>query len=98
MDFHEDLTSLEAASKVRLHITVEFAARKVAIWQRVHLLFLFSSVTLQIQLKSLAEEMQAIVKGLEKVEQELKASESDGPVSEVFCKVSSASHVITLLF
>ncbi|OAY74248.1 Formin-like protein 5 [Ananas comosus] len=54
MDFHEDLTSLEAASK--------------------------------IQLKSLAEEMQAIVKGLEKVEQELKASESDGPVSEVFCK------------
>lgn len=54
LDFHEDLPSLEIASK--------------------------------IQLKSLAEEMQAIVKGLEKVELELTASESDGPVSEVFRK------------
>lgn len=35
----------------------------------------------------MAEEQQQIVKGLEKVEQELKASESDGPVSETFCKV-----------
>lgn len=42
---------------------------------------------LQIQLKSLAEEMQAIIKGLEKVKQELEASENDGPVSEVFSKV-----------
>lgn len=42
---------------------------------------------LQIQLKSLAEEMQAIIKGLEKVKQELAASENDGPVSEVFRKV-----------
>lgn len=40
----------------------------------------------QIQLKSLAEEMQAITKGLEKVKQELAGSENDGPVSEVFCK------------
>ncbi|KAF8399537.1 hypothetical protein HHK36_015404 [Tetracentron sinense] len=54
LDFHQDLVSLEAASK--------------------------------IQLKSLAEEMQAIIKGLEKVKQELLASESDGPVSEVFRK------------
>ncbi|CAD5176568.1 unnamed protein product [Musa acuminata subsp. malaccensis] len=54
LDFHEDLVSLEAASK--------------------------------IQLKSMAEEQQAIVKGLEKVELELTASESDGPVSEIFCK------------
>ncbi|THU59337.1 hypothetical protein C4D60_Mb07t01090 [Musa balbisiana] len=54
LDFYEDLTSLEAASK--------------------------------IQLKSLAEEMQAIVKGLEKVELELNASEKDGPVSEIFRK------------
>ncbi|XP_074579301.1 formin-like protein 5 [Curcuma longa] len=52
LDFHEDLISLEAASK--------------------------------IQLKSLAEEMQAIVKGLEKVGLELNASENDGPVSEIF--------------
>ncbi|TKY73352.1 Formin protein 20 [Spatholobus suberectus] len=54
LDFHFDLVSLEAASK--------------------------------IQLKSLAEEMQAIIRGLEKVKQELAASENDGPVSEVFHK------------
>ncbi|RVW83360.1 Formin-like protein 20 [Vitis vinifera] len=57
LDFHEDLVSLEAASK--------------------------------IQLKSLAEEMQAIMKGLEKVKQELNASENDGPVSDIFRKVST---------
>ncbi|KAL4333929.1 hypothetical protein GQ457_07G037450 [Hibiscus cannabinus] len=39
----------------------------------------------KIQLKFLAEEMQAISKGLEKVFQELAASENDGPVSETFC-------------
>ncbi|KAE8652515.1 formin-like protein 20 isoform X2 [Cucumis sativus] len=55
LDFHLDLGSLEAASK--------------------------------IQLKSLAEEMQAITKGLEKVKQELIASKSDGPISEIFHKV-----------
>lgn len=44
---------------------------------------------LQIQLKALAEEMQAIIKGLEKVKQEFVASENDGPVSEVFRKVFS---------
>ena len=42
---------------------------------------------MQIQLKYLAEEMQAVSKGLEKVVQELTASENDGPVSEIFCKV-----------
>lgn len=52
LDFHEDLVSLETATK--------------------------------IQLKSLAEEMQAINKGLEKVKQELASSENDGPVSENF--------------
>ncbi|XP_020244906.1 formin-like protein 5 isoform X2 [Asparagus officinalis] len=40
----------------------------------------------KIKLKFLAEEMQAVVKGLEKVELDLTASENDGPVSEVFCK------------
>lgn len=54
LDFHKDLVSLEAGTK--------------------------------IQLKSLAEEMQAITKGLEKVKQELKLSENDGPVSELFHK------------
>ncbi|XP_057791936.1 formin-like protein 20 [Salvia miltiorrhiza] len=38
----------------------------------------------KIQLKSLADEMTSISKGLEKVKQELDASEHDGPVSEVF--------------
>ncbi|KAG1326580.1 putative formin-like protein 6 [Cocos nucifera] len=40
----------------------------------------------KIQLKILAEEMQAISKGLEKVEQELTSSENDGPVSATFHK------------
>ncbi|XVE53664.1 hypothetical protein DITRI_Ditri03aG0021000 [Diplodiscus trichospermus] len=38
----------------------------------------------KIQLKFLAEEMQAISKGLEKVVQELSSSENDGPVSGNF--------------
>ncbi|KAK7411387.1 hypothetical protein VNO78_02820 [Psophocarpus tetragonolobus] len=54
LDFHLDLVSVEAATK--------------------------------IQLKSLAEDMQAIIRGLEKVKQELAASKNDGPVSEVFRK------------
>ncbi|KAH7577438.1 hypothetical protein JRO89_XS01G0250700 [Xanthoceras sorbifolium] len=41
----------------------------------------------KIQLKSLAEEMQAVSKGLEKVEQELTASENDGSISVGFRKV-----------
>ncbi|KAI4314576.1 hypothetical protein L6164_027468 [Bauhinia variegata] len=41
----------------------------------------------KIQLKALAEEMQAVSKGLEKVEQELTASENDGAVSAGFRKV-----------
>ncbi|PKU65466.1 Formin-like protein 12 [Dendrobium catenatum] len=40
----------------------------------------------KIQLKTLAEEQQAVVKGLEKVEMELIASESDGVISETFRK------------
>ncbi|RDY06565.1 Formin-like protein 13, partial [Mucuna pruriens] len=40
----------------------------------------------KIQLKLLAEEMQAISKGLEKVEHEQSTSENDGPISETFCK------------
>ncbi|XP_057761321.1 formin-like protein 14 [Arachis stenosperma] len=41
----------------------------------------------KIQLKALAEEMQAVSKGLEKVEQELTASENDGAISTGFRKV-----------
>ncbi|KAL9416115.1 hypothetical protein AB3S75_039334 [Citrus x aurantiifolia] len=55
LDFSEDLTSLEPASK--------------------------------IQLKFLAEEMQALSKGLEKVVQELSMSENDGAISETFSKI-----------
>ncbi|KAF2313020.1 hypothetical protein GH714_008783 [Hevea brasiliensis] len=44
----------------------------------------------KIQLKYLAEEMQAISKGLEKVVQELTASENDGQVSENFCMTLKA--------
>ncbi|XP_073034106.1 formin-like protein 18 isoform X2 [Primulina eburnea] len=54
LDFWQDLSSLEPASK--------------------------------IQLKFLAEEMQAISKGVEKVVQELSMSENDGPVSDNFRK------------
>ncbi|KAI5412381.1 Formin-like protein 3 [Lathyrus oleraceus] len=41
----------------------------------------------KIQLKALAEEMQAVHKGLEKVEQELTTSENDGSISSGFHKV-----------
>lgn len=41
----------------------------------------------KVQLKYLAEEMQSISKGLEKVVQELTASENDGPVSDNFCQL-----------
>ncbi|XP_047322445.1 formin-like protein 18 isoform X2 [Impatiens glandulifera] len=40
----------------------------------------------KIQLKYLAEEMQSINKGLEKVAQVLVASANDGPISNNFCK------------
>ena len=51
-------------------------------------------IAVQIQLKYLAEEMQAINKGLEKVVQELTASENDGLVSESFCKVlDDSTHI-----
>ncbi|KAJ4709605.1 Formin-like protein [Melia azedarach] len=40
----------------------------------------------KIQLKFLAEEMQALSKGLEKIVQELSMAENDGPISENFRK------------
>ncbi|KAL9247560.1 hypothetical protein vseg_020979 [Gypsophila vaccaria] len=43
-------------------------------------------VASKIQLKSLAEEMQEVSKGLEKVKQELVASENDGSISSGFRK------------
>ncbi|KAK8991737.1 hypothetical protein V6N11_062733 [Hibiscus sabdariffa] len=41
----------------------------------------------KVQLKCLVEETLAFSKGMEKVVQELSASENDGPVSETFCKI-----------
>ncbi|KAL7178758.1 hypothetical protein ACSBR1_042170 [Camellia fascicularis] len=52
----------------------------------------------KIQLKSLAEEMQAVSKGLEKVEQELIASENDGAISAGFQKVRDILGTLGYLF
>lgn len=54
-------------------------------------------IIVQIQLKYLAEEMQAISKGIEKVLQELTVSENDGPVSENFCKVTMCINILIKL-
>lgn len=62
-----------------------FASRSPALLD-FHKEFVSLEAASKIQLKSLAEEMQAIIKGLEKVKQELAASENDGPVSEIFRK------------
>ncbi|KAJ0914760.1 putative formin, FH2 domain-containing protein [Helianthus annuus] len=50
----------------------------------------------KIQLKTLAEEMQAVSKGLEKVEQELTASENDGAISAGFQKATEVRALISL--
>ena len=85
LDFHQDLISLEAATKVKMRSFIMMIRR---MREKMFGFLSWDLVLLQIQLKSLAEEMQAIIKGLEKVKQELVASENDGPVSEVFRKVS----------
>ncbi|KAK5833604.1 hypothetical protein PVK06_017455 [Gossypium arboreum] len=72
-----------------MHLSLQglvLAAKKPALLD-FHLDFVILEAATKIQLKALAEEMQAIIKGLEKVKQELAASENDGPVSEVFHKV-----------
>ncbi|XVF09016.1 hypothetical protein REPUB_Repub07fG0054100 [Reevesia pubescens] len=82
------LTDTRAAnSKMTLmhYLCKVLAAKKPALLD-FHLEFVSLEAATKIQLKSLAEEMQAIIKGLEKVKQELLASENDGPVSEVFRK------------
>lgn len=45
-------------------------------------------------MKALAEEMQAVSKGLEKVEQELAASENDGAISAGFQKVRNTDDIL----
>ncbi|CAL9229557.1 unnamed protein product, partial [Arabidopsis halleri] len=50
----------------------------------------------KIQLKSLAGEIQAIIKGLEKLNQELTASETDGPVSQVSRRVCCCFSIFSI--
>ncbi|XWS47981.1 hypothetical protein CRYUN_Cryun13aG0032300 [Craigia yunnanensis] len=69
-----------------MHYFCKVLASKTPELLDFHLEFVSLEAATKIQLKSLAEEMQAIIKGLEKVKQELVASENDGPVSEVFRK------------
>ncbi|TYI30199.1 hypothetical protein ES332_A05G368800v1 [Gossypium tomentosum] len=72
-----------------MHLSLQ-AAKKPALLD-FHLDFVSLEAATKIQLKALAEEMQAIIKGLEKVKQELAALENDGPVSEVFHKEKPAT-------
>ena len=78
--------SLEASTKVELLQLFNFFA-VVTNFHCYSVGKVYRLVMMQIQLKYLAEEMQAISKGLEKVVQELANSENDGPISEIFCRV-----------
>lgn len=69
-----------------MHYLCKVLAAKSPMLLDFHLDLVSLETASKIQLKSLAEEMQAIIKGLEKVKQELAASENDGLVSEVFRK------------
>ncbi|XP_039005238.1 formin-like protein 20 isoform X2 [Hibiscus syriacus] len=82
------LTDTRAAtSKMTLmHYLCKVLAEKNPTLLDFHLEFVSLEAAAKIHLKVLAEEMQAITKGLEKVKQELAASENDGPVSDVFRK------------
>lgn len=86
LDFDKDLIHLEAASKVWLER--DHYSSNVVKWL-FSLFFVFQSMKLfgQIQLKSLAEEMQSVSKGLEKVEKELSESSNDGAIAASFQKV-----------
>ena len=55
-------------------------------------------ISIQEQLKVLAEEMQSISKGLEKVVQELSMSENDGPISNNFRTVLKHSELVQTIF
>ncbi|KAL7229497.1 hypothetical protein ACSBR2_008078 [Camellia fascicularis] len=54
-------------------------------------------VHLEAASKYLAEEIQAVSKGLEKVEQELTASENDGAISAGFQKVGDILGTLVML-
>ncbi|CAJ1944131.1 unnamed protein product [Sphenostylis stenocarpa] len=91
LDFHLDLVNLEGSTKVigngRWSISAPSFMIAPPFAPLIDKAKRLSIPAELIQLKSLAEEMQAIIKGLEKVKQEFAASANDGPVSEVFHKV-----------
>lgn len=99
LDFPSDLVHLEAASKVSFLFmlallfslslsSLSLCLIVLAYELRSSYCTLIVSKKLQIELKTLAEEMQAAAKGLGKVEHELSASENDGAISLGFRKVS----------
>ncbi|KAJ0680427.1 putative formin, FH2 domain-containing protein [Helianthus annuus] len=71
-----------------MHYLCKVLASKSPVLLDFHVDLVSLESSSKIQMKYLANEMEAISKGLEKVEQELVASENDGPVSIVFQKVS----------
>ncbi|MED6122405.1 Formin-like protein 20 [Stylosanthes scabra] len=73
-----------------MHYLCKVLAEKSPTLLDFHLDLISLEASTKIQLKMLAEEMQAIIKGLEKLKQELAASETDGPVSDVFRKGRNA--------
>ncbi|XAR65505.1 hypothetical protein NMG60_11009650 [Bertholletia excelsa] len=73
-----------------MHYLCKVLASKSPALLDFHEDFVSLEASTKIQLKSLAEEMQAIIKGIEKVKLELGASANDGPVSEVFRKTLKA--------
>ncbi|ESR53901.1 hypothetical protein CICLE_v10024009mg, partial [Citrus x clementina] len=84
------MTLMHYLCKHSVHSVEQVLAAKTPALLDFHLDLVSLELASKIQLKSLAEEMQAIIKGLEKVRQELVMSENDGPVSEVFCKGRNA--------
>ncbi|GFP79897.1 formin-like protein 20 [Phtheirospermum japonicum] len=80
-----ELTDSPAADKkmTLMHYLCKVLACKSPYHLHFHKDFVHLEAASKIQLKPLAEEMQTIIQGLEKVKQELAASENDGPVSEI---------------
>ncbi|THG16678.1 hypothetical protein TEA_011394 [Camellia sinensis var. sinensis] len=80
------LGKCEQVSDLRCNLTINVAAREMPELLNFDKDLIHLEATSKIQLKSLAEEMQAMSKGLEKVEQEFTASENDGAISAGFQK------------
>ncbi|CAE5962593.1 unnamed protein product [Arabidopsis arenosa] len=77
---------LDSLSVKRMHYFCKVIASEASDLLDVHKDLESLESASMIQLESLAEEMQDIIEGLEKLNQELTASETDGSVSQVFCK------------